>query len=291
MLARRADAPDEPSLRGIVREVTGKGKKPPFSKNTVGRRLHEHGTDAYRKTPKPLLTKKQKAARLQWARKHANWTVEQWRRVVWSDESMFMRIPKAPRKFVWIRKEARNLLKKRAIPDKLVAPKLRGGGGKINVWGCFYAGGVGYLKEVIGNMDAAQYHQILVHHALPFINQHAQAEPTTIAWIFQQDNCSTHTAKRNVEYLERKARESKAKWTVIEWPSNSPDLNPIENIWAYLKEQLRHYKVKPSSTIELLARVRVEWENLDPELLEKYANSLPSRIAAVIESKGGSIAW
>jgi len=78
---------------------------------------------------------------------------------------------------------------------------------------------------------------------------------------------------------------------VIQWPSVSPDLNPIENIWAYLKEQLRHYEVQPSSTRELLARVRAEWEQLDPELLGRYAESLPSRIAAVIESKGGSIAW
>ena len=112
-----------------------------------------------------------------------------------------------------------------------------------------------------------------IKHAMPFIKQHAEAEPTTIAWIFQQDNCSTHTAKKSVEYLERKARESKAKWSVIEWPSVSPDLNPIENIWAYLKEQLRHYEVQPSSTRELLARVRAEWEQLDPELLGKYAES------------------
>jgi hypothetical protein len=157
--------------------------------------------------------------------------------------------------------------------------------------GVFLCRRSGYLKEIKGNMDAEQYHSILVHQVLPFIWDKAQAEPTTIAWIFQQDNCTTHTAKRNIEYLERKARESQYKWTVMEWPSNSPDLNPIENIWAYLKQQLRGYDVVPRTTSELVDRVRAEWEKLEPEFLERYADSLPARIAAVIANRGGSTGW
>jgi transposase len=291
ILARRADASDEPSLRKMEQEMKDKKISGKVSRETIRRRLHEQDMDAYRQIPKPKLTKAQKKARLQWARKHENWTLEQWQRVLWSDESMFTRIPKIPRKFVWMRNSKPRHGWKRIIADKRVAPRVRGGGGKINVWGCFYAGGVGNLKEIHGNMNAEQYHGILVHHLLPLIRQKALAEPTHIAWVFQQDNCSTHTAKMNMEYLERKINESEHKWSLMEWPSNSPDLNPIENLWAYLKAQLRSYPQEPRTTQELMERLRVEWGKLGPKALENYVNDMPERIAAVIENKGGSTEW
>lgn len=291
LLARRADASDEPSLRKMAHEMKNKNVPHPLSKDTIARRLHEQEMDAFRQIPKPRLTKEQKARRLEWAREHEKWTLEQWQRVLWSDESMFTRIPKIPRKFVWMRNPKPRDGRKRIIPDKRVAPRLRGGGGKINVWGCFYAGGVGNLKEIKGNMNAEQYHGILVHHVLPMIKEKAVAEPTHIAWVFQQDNCSTHTAKINLEYLDRKINESGHKWCLMEWPSNSPDLNPIENLWAYLKAQLMVYPQEPKTTEELMERLRVEWGKLGPKALEKYVNDLPKRIAAVIANKGGSIKW
>jgi transposase len=157
MLARRADQPDEPSLRKMEREIKAKKIKPSPSRETIRRRLHEQSMDAFRQIPKPRLTKAQKARRLEWARAHENWTVAQWQRVLWSDESLFTRIPKIPRKFVWMRNPKPRDGRRRVVPDKRVAPRVRGGGGKINVWGCFYAGGVGNLKEIHGNMDAKQY--------------------------------------------------------------------------------------------------------------------------------------
>ena len=291
LLARRADASDEPSLRKMEQEMKDKKISPAISRETIRRRLHEQHMDAFRQIPKPKLTNVQKKRRLEWAREHEKWTLEQWQRVLWSDESMFTRIPKIPRKYVWMRNPKPRSSRKRIVAEKRVAPRVRGGGGKINVWGCFYAGGVGNLKEIHGNMNAEQYHGILVHHLLPLIRQKALAEPTHIAWIFQQDNCTTHTAKMNMEYLEKKINESGHKWSLMEWPSNSPDLNPIENLWAYLKAQLRSYPQEPKTTQELLARLRQEWGKLGPEVLEKYVNDLPERIAAVIENKGGSISW
>jgi transposase len=85
--------------------------------------------------------------------------------------------------------------------------------------------------------------------------------------------------------------ESGYKWYLMEWPSNSPDLNPIENLWAYLKAQLSAYPQEPSTTEELLLRLQAEWAKLGPKALEKYVNDLPARIAAVIENKGGSTMW
>lgn len=291
LLKIRATAADEPSLRTLAEETKKENPKRPLSKDTIGRRLHSLGVNPHRKIPKPRLTREQKAHRLRWAKEHQDWTVDQWERVLWSDESPFTIIPKIPRKYVWIPDDKIGRGRTAKLSDKRVAPKVRSGGGKINVWGCFCGGGVGHLKEITGNMDAKQYHQILVHHVIPLIKQKTQTEPSTIAWVFQQDNCSTHTAKTNVEYLSRKARESGCSWSLMEWPSNTPDLNPIENIWAFLKAQLRKYPRPPASKGELFQRLQTEWDKLGPNALRNYVADMPDRIAAVIANRGGSTKW
>ena len=64
------------------------------------------------------------------------------------------------------------------------------------------------------------------------------------------------------------------------WPSQSPDLNPIEHIWNQLKDALRDRPDRPSNLDQLFDFVNQEWQ--------KLVNSLPQRIKAVIKSSGGS---
>lgn len=290
-LARRADAPDEPSARSIAAESKIHNPDHAISKNTVCRRLKEQGEVPRRKIPKLRLTKEQKAARLRWAEAHKDWTLDQWNRVLWSDESPFTIVPTPSRKFVWIRKGKRAKNMKASVDPKQVAPTAKWGGGKIQVWGCFYAGGVGHLTEIQGTLKKEGYKSILIHHVIPLITQKTSSEPSTIAWIFQQDGAKPHTANTNVDYLQRKAQESGESWTVMEWPPQSPDLNPLENVWHYLKDQLRKHPHLPTSKKELFERLQTEWEKLGPDALQPYVSSMPQRCSAVIEAKGGPIAF
>jgi len=228
-------------------------------------------------------------ARLLWAQAHKEWTQAQWARVLWSDESSFTIYPNPTRKFVWIRKGRKARNPQARIPRKQVAPTVKFGKGKVMVWGCFYAGGVANLKEIDKTLNGDEYHKILVHRVMPLIKKKTLAEPTSVAWVFQQDGASVHRATPNLKYLRRKAEESGATWTTMEWPAQSPDLNPIENLWHYIKERLRKYPHPPSSKRALFTRIKTEWNKLGEDALQPYVNSMQQRCKAVIEARGGSL--
>ena len=110
--------------------------------------------------------------------------------------------------------------------------------------------------------------------------------------IFQQDNASPHTAKRTQCWLETAGQEQ--GFSLMRWPANSPDLNPIENLWAWLKLELhRHYpdtKYLPGGTDAVRAvlkdRLMEIWWEIGEEVLDRLINSMPHRVQEVIEAKG-----
>ena len=76
---------------------------------------------------------------------------------------------------------------------------------------------------------------------------------------------------------------------VLNWPANSPDLNPIENIWGIMKARLD--KTRKKSITEWTDQLKKLWENLDHELLRSLIESMPRRLKMVIESKGEVIKY
>ena len=74
---------------------------------------------------------------------------------------------------------------------------------------------------------------------------------------------------------------------VMEWPAQSPDLNPIEHLWFHLKKQLSDHKTPSSGILELWERVEKEWEEIKPEECQNLIESMPRRVEAVIRAKGG----
>jgi hypothetical protein len=71
------------------------------------------------------------------------------------------------------------------------------------------------------------------------------------------------------------------------WPAQSPDLNPLEHLWGHLKRRLVEHKHPPTGMEELWRRIEEEWNKIPAEVCQKLIESMPRRIEAVIEAKGG----
>lgn len=100
---------------------------------------------------------------------------------------------------------------------------------------------------------------------------------------FQQDNARPHVSRSTKDYFAKRGVN------VLNWPANSPDLNPIENIWGIMKARLD--KTRKKSITEWTDQLKKLWENLDHELLRSLIESMPRRLKMVIESKGEVIKY
>lgn len=237
-----------------------------ITSRTIRNRLIDCGLHGRVAIRKPLLSKKNRIARKAFARTHLSWTVEKWNTVLWSDESKFMLFGSDGRTYV------RRPVGKR-YDFKYQVPTVKHGGGNIMVWGCFFRSGVGPIIEINGKMDRFMYRDILENTMLPFAE-----EEMPLRWVFQQDNDPKHTSKLIKEWFLEK------NIALVEWPSQSPDLNPIEHLWEILDRQIRVKKIK--NKIELMETIRSEWNKIPLDTLQKLVDSMPKRCQAVLDANG-----
>jgi transposase len=96
---------------------------------------------------------------------------------------------------------------------------------------------------------------------------------------FLQEGATCHTTKRIKAFLADKL------FVVIDWPGNSPDLNPIENVWNYMKNALKNENI--SSVLRLTEAIKNLWtRNLTREYFTNLSNSMPNRMQDVINTAG-----
>jgi hypothetical protein len=172
------------------------------------------------------------------------------------------------------------------IDPKLVIPTIKHGGGSIMVWGCMTWDGPGFMAKIDSTLDSALYIRILQDVLLNTIDWY-NTDPER--FIFQQDNDPKHTANITKSYLASIGL-TEAIGRLLRWPSNSPDLNPIEHLWQHLKKKkLREHGSIPEGVLELWERVNEIWEKETPkEVCRNLIRSMPERMQAVIKAKGGN---
>ena len=243
-----------------------------ISASLIRRRLISAGRKARRPQKKQLLTLKMQKKRLKWAKKHTNWTVEDWKKVLFSDESHFLVQGQQSR---FVRRSPDEKIRACHINQAVKHPE------KKMFWGCFSFEGVGSLFPVTGMMNADKYIGVIQQKV---VRDMERAFPSG-GGIFQHDLAPCHAAKK----VKKELAENHIK--VLDWPGNSFDLNPIKNLWNIVKIWLLK---KDCTTKDKLIEAIIDVWFRDQEIAEncqKLVESMPRRVTELIKNKSGHISF
>jgi len=254
------------SSRKLKMELENTGVK--IGASTLRRCLKKMGLVSRFALRKPLLTRRHRALRLAFARKYAKKSAEFWRKVLFTDETR-----------IAIRSDCHKTRLRRKAGESLhFTTATVKHPPAVMMWAAFAANGVGRVRflDKGETCNSAWYLKVL--------NQQVRWSARSLfggdAFCLQDDGAPCHRSKIVKDFIRQQG------WTTLDWPPQSPDLNPIENLWSLLKRRVWNHNF--NSTTELKARIISVWNNgLEKELLEKLVLSMTDRLHAVIKARGG----
>jgi transposase len=220
------------------------------------------------------LTKSHIEKRYKCAKEHLGKSLEDWKKVGWSEECSVEKSVDPCQVWVfWTVGEDQKYL-----PHNM-QPKDKSGAVSLMVWGCFISLQIGPLVSFHGVNKATTYIAALEENLLPFLE--------TLSPEVKQDNAAIHTACITKEWFRKQA------FSLMEWPPNSPNMNPIEHLWRALKAKL-HAKYPDTKTLaggpervrtQLEEQLKDVWMEIGEETLRELIESMPRRIQALYDAE------
>lgn len=273
---------NEHAARRLIRQMKGDRKKNlkvvtadynnnnnvQVSQKTVWRRLRQFGFRRCVCKKKIRIRVANRVKRVRWCREKRNWTVQgNWKHVIFSDESQIV-IGDDNRIYVW-RKSDEAWLPECISPG--VNRRL-----SVMIWGSITYNGVGTLSRVNGTINSDKYIEILENNLWPVIARHFPDDN----YIFMDDNAPVHRSRVTKAYIEENDIHG------MEWPAQSPDLNPIENVWLTIKRKLQ-FRVNEINTVDdLYAKISEIWTSFSVDYIQSLYHSIPKRIRKVQRARG-----
>ena len=220
---------------------------------------------------KPLLTERMIQKRIQFCERYRNWSEEDWEGVMFSDESTFRLI----RGCAGVRRVRRFKGSIERYKNKHCLPTVKKSDSQM-IWGCFSGkGGRAGLWFLPRNttMRSQNYVECLQDHLLQFYEMAG-------CHTFLQDGAPCHTSRYTMNWINAQ------NINLIDWPGNSPDLNPIENLWSIMKAKLSRQAIRNNDHLRHL--LKFMWvQDVSHDLCKKLARSMPRRIEMCLANEGG----
>jgi len=216
-----------------VQQLWKKKSGQDVSTKTIRRVLYSTGLRNCIVRRKPLISPANIEARLAWCLEHQSWTKEDWSKVMWSDESTFSQFQQSRNSRVWREPADEWALSCISATVKHSPSRM--------YWGCFSRKGKGPIVALSGIANGESHVTILRKYVMPAMRR---IFPNNDGW-FQEDNARPHKSKVAMNF------QAENGFLTLTWPAQSPDLNPIENLWAEIKKNIRAYKKPPSNLADL----------------------------------------
>jgi transposase len=211
---------------------------------------------------KPKLTIEDKFIRVKWAETHQNYDFSN---VVFADECSVWLC--GTRCKCWLKKEDDSIFETEKFPEK------------VQVWGAISSKGKIGIHIFQGNMNA----EGLIRIYKESLCTQAKKAHYPDQWVLAQDNDPKHKAHATQDFLSHKGIG------VLPWPSRSPDLNPIENVWAWLKRGLS--KLKAETISELTKNILKVWSEIPEKHILRVVGSMEKRLALIQERQGVALKY
>ena len=289
-------------LRALVRAIISgsDGRRAPYtviakelgivaSESTLRKYLRQAGIRRCIACKKPLVSKANRVKRLKWAREHLHWELEDWLRIIFTDETTY---ETGQRGKVWVSRRPGE----RFCPD-CASNFKHSGRESVMVWGGFcgdqcsdlvefkktskiqkHGKKKGQLVESISGQDYVA--QILESHLKPW---YKGLKDLGYRPIFMQDNAPIHKNGLTRAWFKKNNIE------VLDWPPDSPDLNPDEYMWNRSKQKIKSYPRLIFRADKMYEAAYHEWHALTDRYAQlKWVASMQDRCRAVIKAGGGS---
>ena len=277
-LARTAFLNQDQSLRDIENDriLNPSGA----SKDTIQRSMVSDHIKT-RVLPERLsqMTQEDIKLRMNFAKTHLLWTIDEWKLVLFADEADLLPTYQGKQ---FVRLKENQSLNDVNIEYGWMQKKLT-----IKVFGVISFWGVGPLIRIEGTMKGDKYFKTLQEHLeplLPNLLNLARAEVGRNARLMLvDDNASYHRVKDVVDW------KRKMRFSLFEWPSYSPDLNLIENVWGAIEDKLYDSKKYLNKPEDVWQKAQQLWHEVGVTYLQNLYRSLPDRIENVLKNKGGPI--
>lgn len=213
-----------------------------------------------------MIRKINRKIRVKWCKNRLNLDNRDWRKWIFSDESMVV-VGLEPKVRIWREKYEK-------YGPQQCAPK-EDRKFSVMVWGGITYSGHRILIRVKGNIDSDKYEDTLRENLPTLIAPYVDGN-----YVFQQDNARVHTSGQMTTFFHDNAI------ITTSWPAQSPDLNIIENVWKMVKEDIKHIDKVPRNADELFEMIHDAWLRVPSEKIKELYESMPKRLDAVIKMKG-----